>query len=103
MRPASCRLALWMSVCFLLASFFVAQSLAYGQTTSPSKRKLSRQVPPQQSAVDNVAPTPNGVRPLVTTETWTGGTAPLRTTAASICRRLPTAARGYFISAATVP
>jgi hypothetical protein len=73
MRPASCRVALWISVCSLLASFFVGQGLAYGQTTSASKRKLSRQVPAQQSAAANIAPTPKGVRPQVTTETWTGG------------------------------
>jgi fibronectin-binding autotransporter adhesin len=72
MRPASSRVFLWMSVLSLLAALFAVESLAFGQSTSPSRRKLSREAPPQQSAAA-LSPTPKGVRPLVTTETWTGG------------------------------
>src|ERR1700721_3315283 len=73
MRAASSRAVLWMSVLCLLAALFAAQSFAFGQTTSASRRKLSHEAASQQSVAASLAPTPKAVRPLVTTETWTGG------------------------------
>src|SRR3984957_18600248 len=73
MRPASSRVVLWMSVLSLLAAFFAVESFAFGQSSSASKHKLSHEAVPQASVEATLAPTPKGVRPLVTTETWTGG------------------------------
>src|ERR1700729_953581 len=73
MRPASSRVGLWMSVLSLLAAFFAVESFAFGQSSSASKHKLSHEAVPQQSVAASLAPTPKAVRPLVTTETWTGG------------------------------
>ena len=73
MRPACSRVVLWMSVLSLLAALFAVESFAFGQSSSASKHKLSRQAAPQAAVAATLAPTPRAVRPLVTTETWTGG------------------------------
>src|ERR1700723_1731459 len=73
MRPATSRVVLWMSVLSILAALFAVESFAFGQSTSASKHKLSHEAAPQASVAATLAPTPKGVRPLVTTETWTGG------------------------------
>ena len=73
MRPATSRVVLWMSVLSLLAALFALESFAFGQSASASKHKLSHEAAPQASVAATPAPTPKGVRPLVTTETWTGG------------------------------
>jgi len=61
-----------MSVFSILAVLFAGENLAFGQSSAPSKRKLSRHLPGPQ-VLNGVAAKPDGVRPLVTTDTWTGG------------------------------
>jgi hypothetical protein len=72
MRPASSRVVVWMSVLFILAALFAGESLAFGQNSSPSKRKLSRHLPGQQ-VLNGATTKPDGVRPLIATDTWNGG------------------------------